>query len=1323
MKLKFKIPKKIAGYALLFAATLAFSGTALAGDYDGINPPSIIPTAYQDAHTSATKDKKAATDATNAAATANAISGTTSANATASAAAAATANKTAAESDKNLANNTKVLMAAGNFGTTGLFFGPTSGNSKVDAYGTLTSSAGLDKTGMDNFSANTGQGDKVHAYHAFGLAMTRLKDGAKKSNPNAIGFEDAVGGMEMMAKAFATFGIQMIKTFNPLPAVAALYDSSFLNNSAYTGQSGQPENQLISLINASPNLAGFIRMFGDPIAIGGVSVSMGYMITGVLIFLSLGYAAFSRLWNGQKAMITVRKGIVRFVIAAIGLPLVTVGGSHVLNWSSELLSSRAQTKEEAIISNNLNIYNWYKNASFGLPPGTTLTVKDGYFQFTPEVVAAINKWSSTNKTSSDGTAINITDPTNVMNIVAGNKIKPKQPKDLSEDAIAKGIISAGKTNNNVSKVTFNYSYDAGYVVIGQSGKGGNPWDTADIFTFAEALGGNKKYEPKDKNIVDNPYVKNAGLQAAKGANDISYNFTQSETQYGISPLAAFNLMATDFNESGFVVRTNTGDITTPTVAASIITASKDQKHAPGIVKLVMMFTMIGVGMKSLISIMTSGFGAVFRGGVGTTIGSAEGLGTLVGGVVALTLGIVGLSVIMTVAIELIDIFYAFIAKLLFSNEISQALDAVSDSILGGIRKWPVIGDIFSGMLKSITTFAMGIVALLMMPQVVKTPVVAYGEFVAGIPQTISERFARWEGKFTGDYHSGGMFGGRGGSSSGGSGGGGGGGGGGSAMSQMKEAEKAKRDARIGALKTGAGMMAAASLSRIGSRLAYGKSDSYKEGDDTENTNDTESSTQDTTKENTSEVEGAETFDDKKVDTSAIEAVENSENIVNPLEDPKDKDENNGEKGENSGEKTTTGGPNDKSNEGSQNPQKETPTGGAIKEPGAQELKDGENPPTNPEDSGDTPPLKDGEDTPHNGSETPLQDPQTSESGEPQTPEGDGGQGTETPEGGSDSTSTTENPNGSLTDPVDENGNSIDQSNSTENLNNEIKESSLNNANSDDSTEFKSNLEDNDLNQTGIEGASLVNQSSGDGKTGQTGKDGKSSENGGKETPAGSTPTEASKTPSVGQTPSGQPNSGKNGGGKNSGGKTGGGKNSGGKSGGKTGENSKRNQRLGKESANPPGGVRGFFSVAKKALGKGMMAAGGADHTRPLDKASTKGMFTAGLVHATAGLVGGQRFTARYAQNRIDNRNESIVASGGQVRSNLSAIGESRMEAQRRMESRLNTSRIGQDVQSQGDYHAQMLEQQRETTMILKQLAGQGAVKPETSSIDPDKSDE
>ena len=69
------------------------------------------------------------------------------------------------------------------------------------------------------------------------------------------------------------------------------------------------------------------------------------------------------------------------------------------------------------------------------------------------------------------------------------------------------------------------------------------------------------------------------------------------------------------------------------------------------------------------------------------------------------------------------------------------------------------------------------------------------------------------------------------------------------------------------------------------------------------------------------------------------------------------------------------------------------------------------------------------------------------------------------------------------------------------------------------------------------------------------------------------------------------------------------------------------------------------------------------------------------------------------------------------------LGETRMDAQRRMESRLNTSRIGQDVQSQSDYHAQMLEQQRETTMILKRLAGHGAVKPDVSSLDPNHSGE
>ena len=230
-------------------------------------------------------------------------------------------------------------------------------------------------------------------------------------------------------------------------------------------------------------------------------------------------------------------------------------------------------------------------------------------------------------------------------------------------------MSAAKTNKNTTKVSFAPSYSTGFVSSSAQGTGGTPWDVSDIVSFAESLGSNKKYDGKDKSVAENPYITNAGLIATQGGNDLSYTFTQTTTQYGISPLAAFNLMGTDFNESGFVVRTNTSDITTPTIAPYVITDASQQTKAPGIVKIVVMFTIMMAGMKALTTIISSSFGALFKGGAGAALGSAAGAGTLVGGAIALTLGVLGLSVIMTIAVGLMDMFYTFIAKLLFSWEV------------------------------------------------------------------------------------------------------------------------------------------------------------------------------------------------------------------------------------------------------------------------------------------------------------------------------------------------------------------------------------------------------------------------------------------------------------------------------------------------------------------------------------------------------------------------------------------------------------------------------------------------------------------------------
>ena len=875
--MKFKISKKFALYGVLFALTGIFAGSVGADGYENLLHPSIIPTAYQDAQYSVSKSQKAASDAKKTASDSDSGSDAKKT--------AADATKNAEESKANLADNIKVIMNSGNFGSTGLFFGPTSGNSKVDAYGALTSTPGLDRTGIDNFAANTGQADKVHAYHAFGLAMTHLKDGARKTSGESIGIDAAAGGIIALAKSFSMFGLKLLKAFNPFPVIAAFYDSSFLNNANYTAEGSSEKNELISLVNSNDMFAGAIHLFGDPITIGSVTTSFAYMITSVVVFTMFGYGAFTKLWNGQKMSITFRKAFVKILIASVAIPLVSVYGSRGLSWAVDTIDESNETKEQTIMRNNLNIYNWYKNAAFGLPPGTTLTVKNGYFVFTPDAVEAINKWSSTNRSSANSA---IVVDTSISPIFGSPVLKPRKAAtpasktDLSDEAIANGIVSAAKTNKNTTKVSFAPSYSTGFVASSSQGTGGTPWDVSDIVSFAESLGSNKKYDGKDKSVSENPYITNAGLIATQGGNDLSYTFTQTTTQYGISPLAAFNLMGTDFNESGFVVRTNTSDITTPTIAPYVITDASQQVKAPGIVKIVVMFTIMIAGMKSLMTIISSSFGSLFKGGAGSALGSAAGAGNLVGGAIALTLGILGLSVIMTIAVGLMDVFYTFIAKLLFSWEVMSAIQDVSkevaDSFLGIFKKIPFLGDVLGGILTGLTAAVMGIVSMMMMPQLVKTPTIAYGEFVAGIPSAMSERFANWERVFTGDYHSGG-----GGSIFGGGsimGGGrsifGGGGGGGAELEKMKAREAEKRKDRAHAMKTGAGMLASASLAALGSRLAFGKQDSHKDGDVNESTaNESLVAEEDV-------IDGSESF---------VAVDENGGDFIGPKETPLDEDGN------------------------------------------------------------------------------------------------------------------------------------------------------------------------------------------------------------------------------------------------------------------------------------------------------------------------------------------------------------------------------------------------------------------------------------------------
>lgn len=1298
--MKFKISKKFALYGILFALTAAFAGGADADGYENLLHPSIIPTAYQDAQYSVNKSQKAASDAKKTASESD-----SGGDAKKSAADAA---KSAEESKANLADNVRVIMNSGNFGSTGLFFGPTSGNSKVDAYGALTSTPGLDRTGIENFAANTGQADKVHAYHAFGLAMTHLKDSARKTSGESIGVDAAAGGIIALAKSFSMFGLKLLKAFNPFPVIASFYDSSFLNNANYTTDGSSEKNELINLINSNDMLSGAIHLFGDPVTVGPVTTSFAYMITATIVFTMFGYGAFTKLWNGQRMSITFRKAFVKILIASVAIPLVSVYGSRGLSWTIDTLDQENETKEQTILRNNLNIYNWYKNASFGLPPGTTLTVRNGYFVFTPETVEAINKWSATNRSSSSSSLIvdDYTNPFDGTGVIKTRKpSKPASATDLSDSAIANGIVSAARTNKNTTKVSFAPSYSSGIVSSSSSGTGGTPWDVSDIVSYAEALGSNKKYDGKDKSVAENPYITNAGLVATQGGNDLSYTFTQSGNQYGISPLAAFNLMSTDFNDSGFVVRTNTSDITTPTIAPYVITDASQQSKAPGIVKIVVMFTIMMSGIKALMTIISSSFGALFRGGAGAALGSAAGAGNLVGGAVALTLGVLGLSVIMTIAVGMMDMLYTFIAKVLFSWDVLSAIQDVSkevgESLFGWIAKIPIIGDLLAGIITSLTAAVMGIVTMLMMPQLVKTPTIAYGEFVAGIPSAISERFATWERVFTGDYHSG-----SGGSIFGGGsrvgGGGRGSSGGGSELEKMKAREAEKRKDRVGAMKVGAGMLASASLAALGSKLAYGDPDNYKDGDILDVENNESLTSDDKLIDGSENVEALTANEGDFIGPKEAEVDADGNPILRPLSDDDSVIDNDTvslslDKGEQSQEVQEVDDP-------------------VVDEynPEAVQLD-------NPKDL--IRPLSDGlENTlPIATPITPgsVQEAQTNFEGNAVTNPISNSHTQNNSDGGVNPTSSISNPQ------THNSSNEVTNPGSTSSISNEnihsnggsvTNSSGITNKGGDVNSNHSGVVNTGVTNTTnGITSESpVMRQHVGDGRRDAAGgeitttphatssiSDSQTTNEYGKRDSFGSAHGDvvtnngiltnveglsamsahnsivannaesvvASAEDKSDKRVSAVANENKSEISQSSVSKVNNQSNKSQPSNNPPRNNPPRQREQNARNRNTSQRPNKSISKFRQVVGKTMMGMGGVDHKQPLEKGSMKGMAIAGAAHAIGGAVGAHKLTTNHAQRKIDQRNEQIVRNGGQIKSNLSATGESRKDAQERLEKR------------------------------------------------------
>ena len=723
-----------------------------------------------------------------------------------------------------------VLMNAGNYGNAGLFIGQNNSTNQP-LMSNFTNNIALSDTDIKKIdavlAAKTGTTEpKIRQYQQFGAGITSLAKKARKTKVSNITIEKALGDFSAIALKFSNLGLKLLKKYNPAPLILSFWNLNELSNYA------PGDNAWVDVINGNASVKSIFSFFGGQSPIPGVTTS--FMIFGVLSVIAFLFGAFTSIWNGQKFMITIRKILLRTAIAGAGLYAASLLMTRGLNYLVEFVDNSATVAPTSIVQKNLLLADWYESG-FKLPKDTSVTVENGKLQMSQEAIGEINRWL----------------------------YKRRFGEVADDETIAKYIKEKAAVNNNTYQIAF----------MPPVTSTGSTWRTAAVMDYSkfitDAIDENSK---TDEDLVSK--ANNAGYFAYQsntatgdGSGAITYTGTNDRT-YGISPIAAYNLMGTDFSNNSIKYNNNLGAPTIPTVAINIVygsTLGKSGKYTSNpILKFVISVVMVIAAVKALIDIFVAGFGGIFKGGAKSAFGSAEGIGEVVGGVLALLLGVAGMGLIMTLSMTFVDIIWGIIMDLLGKQSANDAFGGFVEDLDLGIL------DFMKGILTWGLDSFMSIAGFFMMPKFVKIPIQAFGQFCASIPGTIAARAARWGAIFTGDHHSGGNH------HSGGAGGGGGGGGlfggggnrGGGLANNVGQAAQAGLSDAAKATGAGAalgGAVLGGILSKAGDLVLGGKSSENSAGDinknDSESINEGDADSQSTTEGN------------EKVDQTADEAVD------------------------------------------------------------------------------------------------------------------------------------------------------------------------------------------------------------------------------------------------------------------------------------------------------------------------------------------------------------------------------------------------------------------------------------------------------------------
>lgn len=636
-----------------------------------------------------------------------------------------TAGKEGGDTQTQFTENISALTGGNHWGNVGLLVGPKSTGQTSENWSTLRSPVSINKEQIDSYN---GSSNSFTKYKTFGGAVQKMNERAKKEGSSAYSLQEGLDQMTAVGASLGNLGITLLQQYNPAPLLGALVDNGVLvGSSRYSWTAGLAadagSNELVQFVNApgNENIKGFFDVMGGTVAFG---LPLTFLIMAFLIFILLITSVLLTLFNGRSAGENVRKALVKLVVGCVAVPLVVTMLNSGIGFLADMSATTTTAPQDNYVRQNLNFADW-QATGFAMPSGTSITInEDGEFVMEQEDVEAINKFTYKQ-------IMGVDNPSS-----AEMKERMEEVFNLSE--AAQQVVSFAEP----VRVT-----------------DGRPWLTEKFYQIMDNFGNNKELmdgveDPDLATLAGVGYLDYAELTMSKSGD--TWTVSGTDKRFGISPVSATNIMRTTFTGSSITASDN------GTVGGVVFNADNgvsdgiDQPN--GLIKFLLMWSIVMAGIRGLVTIFTSGFGGLIGGSAKAAAGMSTGLGQAIGGVVALVGGIFGISLMMSVAygfiINIYDVLKDIITTLL--TAVIAGPDALAQDIGDSVSGIPVIGGWLQRIFIDFVSVIMTFIAGFTLPKFGGVPITLFCQYLAEIPHRFAMEAQQIENKFTGDFRAGGM---------------------------------------------------------------------------------------------------------------------------------------------------------------------------------------------------------------------------------------------------------------------------------------------------------------------------------------------------------------------------------------------------------------------------------------------------------------------------------------------------------------------------------------------------------------------------------------